>query len=103
MAYLIENTKRAKELQAELATVVAEIERDLVTAKEIISRSESVGLELKYEMPDLAMWAKGALDFGFSDYEGDEASEMRNLTEDIYEYANQIEYIFSEDYQSIAH
>ncbi len=99
MSYLIENIKKSKLAQSELVKTIEAIEEGLETAKSIIDRAESVGLELKYEMPDLAMWAKGAMDCGFDDHESDEAEIMSSLVDDIYEYANQIEYIFSEEYQ----
>jgi len=102
MSYLQENIDKIKSLKSELSKVLSETNEQLAAAQAVIDRSESVGLELQYEMPDIGMWAKGALDFGFDDHDESERDDMEELVNDIYEYANQISFILSDEYKELS-
>ena len=89
---------KAEELQSELIKTIEDIETGLEKAKDIMNTASELGINLADEQGNIGDWAKDWLRFGFDEDE----EELEECLEDIYEYAIQIEYIFSEKYKKLS-
>lgn len=93
---------KSQELQSELIKTIEEIEMGLEKAKEVMDTANDLGINLVDEQGNIGGWAKDCLAYGFDEYDEDEAEKLEECLEDIFEYANQIEYIFSEKYRKLS-
>ena len=94
---LTELLNKEQELKQELAQTTSFIEDILFEAREVMSTANSLGITLSDEQGNIDRWAKDCLDYGFGDFEEDEAEEMSDCVYDIIEYSEQIELILQRD------
>ena len=101
MAYLQENIDTIENDLISLEMKFREIDEQLSSAKKVMIDANALGFNLSDEIGNIGDFAKNGLDYGFDDYEEDEQEEYENVTEEIYEYANQIEYLLSDTYRDL--